>query len=102
VELAGGGGTARLYSLLHEGRFVLLERGGGSSPSARLALPRACTRIEYVAGRGADLPAATLIRPDGYIAWASDEHEASARAAQARVAVRDWCGPTEGREADDE
>ena len=35
--------------------------------------------------------AAELARPDGYIAWASDERDASLRAGQARAAVRAWC-----------
>ena len=41
---------------------------------------------------GTRLPAAALVRPDGYLAWASDERDGPARAAAARAAVRWWCG----------
>jgi hypothetical protein len=34
-------------------------------------------------------PAVVLVRPDGYVAWASD----SADAGTVRAAVREWCGP---------
>jgi 2-polyprenyl-6-methoxyphenol hydroxylase-like FAD-dependent oxidoreductase len=57
--------------------------GGGQDP---------VRRVRYRRCQGARLPAAVLARPDGYIAWASDEHEASLRPGQARAAVRAWCG----------
>jgi hypothetical protein len=34
-----------------------------------------------------------LVRPDGYVAWASDNPDPEARADAARAAVRHWCGP---------
>jgi hypothetical protein len=40
---------------------------------------------------GARLPAAVLVRPDGYIAWASDEPDPARRAAAAAAAVQHWC-----------
>ena len=49
-------------------------------------------RVRYRRCQGARLPAAVLARPDGYIAWASDERDASLRTGQARAAVRAWCG----------
>jgi 2-polyprenyl-6-methoxyphenol hydroxylase-like FAD-dependent oxidoreductase len=39
------------------------------------------------------LPATVLVRPDGYIAWASDDPDPAARAAAARAAVHLWCCP---------
>ena len=33
-----------------------------------------------------------LVRPDGYLAWASDEQDFQSRARAARAAVRWWCG----------
>jgi hypothetical protein len=38
-------------------------------------------------------PAVALVRPDGYVAWASDDPDPAARAAAAERAVRLWCGP---------
>ena len=63
VRLAGGG---RLYEALRGGRFVLVApRGGGDGVEereGRLAVE------EWASGRGT----AVLVRPDGYVAWASD------------------------------
>jgi hypothetical protein len=109
LDLAGGG-TARLYGLFGEGRFALLEAAGqdGSTGAADSAGPGGAgphgagpggagaadlvRRVRYRRCRGARLPAAVLARPDGYIAWASDERDASLRTGQARAAVRAWCG----------
>jgi hypothetical protein len=33
-----------------------------------------------------------LVRPDGYIAWASGEGDGVARAMAVRSALADWCG----------
>jgi 2-polyprenyl-6-methoxyphenol hydroxylase-like FAD-dependent oxidoreductase len=49
--------------------------------------------LTYKATTAARLPATVLVRPDGYIAWASDNPDPAARAAAARAAVRLWCGP---------
>ena len=53
----------RLYELLRDGRFVLLTRGAAAAerPGVRVA-----------AHTDPRLPAAVLVRPDGYVAWASD------------------------------
>ena len=108
LDLAGGG-TARLYGLFGEGRFALLEAAGedGSTGAADSACPGGAgltsrpgragaadlvRRVRYRRCRGARLPAAVLARPDGYIAWASDERDARLRTGQARAAVRAWCG----------
>jgi hypothetical protein len=95
VDLADEGGSARLYSLFGEGRFVLLEVDGaapaGSGPASDGLEP--VRRVRYRRCHGARLPAAALVRPDGYIAWASDERDPAARAGQARAAVRAWCSP---------
>jgi hypothetical protein len=104
LDLAGGG-TARLYGLFGEGRFALLEAAGqddstGAADSAGTGGARLggagtadlVRRVRYRWCQGARLPAAVLARPDGYIAWASDERDASLRTGQARAAVRAWCG----------
>ncbi|MGY4710305.1 FAD-dependent monooxygenase [Mycolicibacterium sp. CBM1] len=60
----------RLAELLHDARPVLLDLSGGAATEAA----RGHTdRVDVVAGRLAGGPAAMLIRPDGYIAWATDE-----------------------------
>ena len=90
AELADGT-TARLYDLLRDGRFVLLV---DPADPANLddGLP---AQVRIVGGRVAGLPPAVLVRPDGYIAWASDERRLFARAAAASRAARLWCGPRE-------
>jgi 2-polyprenyl-6-methoxyphenol hydroxylase-like FAD-dependent oxidoreductase len=71
-------GETRLYELLRHGRFVLVT-------TADVDLDRPDT----VSAIHADprLPAAVLVRPDGYVAWASD---AMPTAAEARAAVDHW------------
>jgi hypothetical protein len=58
----------------------------------RNVLPDQVRQVRYTRADGTRLPAAALIRPDGYLAWASDEPDASARATAAEAAVRWWCG----------
>ena len=113
------GSTTRLYDLFHDGRFVLLEAKGAEVPgsgagggglaeggitgagagaagagagAARDGLPDQVRYVRYVRADGTRLPAAALVRPDGYLAWASDERDALARATAARAAVGWWCG----------
>jgi 2-polyprenyl-6-methoxyphenol hydroxylase-like FAD-dependent oxidoreductase len=106
------GSTTRLYDLFHDGRFVLLEADPGGVPGAvarvakagvagagagvagveREDLPDHVKQVRYTRADGTRLPAAALVRPDGYLAWASDERDASARATAAGAAVRWWCG----------
>ena len=87
------GDTTRLYDLFHDGRFVLLEAdGGGAVGAERNDLPDQVRLVRYAHVAGTRLPAATLVRPDGYLAWASDERDALARARAARAAIGWWCG----------
>jgi 2-polyprenyl-6-methoxyphenol hydroxylase-like FAD-dependent oxidoreductase len=112
------GTTARLYDLFHNGLFVLLEAAApegngapardGTAPegtgqdgtgqdgtgqdAAGNGLPDQVRSVRYTHCAGTRLPAATLIRPDGYLAWASDERDPRARARAARAAARWWCG----------
>ena len=84
VDCAGG----RLYELLRDGRFVLVT-DAASAPADRSA--GQSTGVVVAVRRGGDdrrLPAAVLVRPDGYVAWAAD------RPARAEIdaAVAGWCG----------
>jgi len=75
-----GAGGQRMYEVLRGGKFVLV--GGDATGWA--------DRVDTVAGGPAGkLPAAVLVRPDGYVAWASDRPDPDA----VRTALRDWCGP---------
>jgi 2-polyprenyl-6-methoxyphenol hydroxylase-like FAD-dependent oxidoreductase len=85
--LGTGGAPTRLYELLRDGRFVLVGRSaqdGGVTESWK-------GDVEYAAS--AQVPhALELVRPDGYVAWTSDEADPEARAAAAREALTQWCG----------
>ena len=110
------GTTARLYDLFHNGLFVLLDAAApegngaaardGAGPdgatqdagqnagqdAAADGLPDQVRRVRYTHCAGTRLPAAALVRPDGYVAWASDEPDPQARARAARAAAGWWCG----------
>jgi 2-polyprenyl-6-methoxyphenol hydroxylase-like FAD-dependent oxidoreductase len=82
----------RLAELFHDGKFVLLD----AAPRAgRPVLPDRVVNVACrPAGRrqaGPRLPTAALVRPDGYIAWASDDPDPGRRAAAASAAARHWC-----------
>ena len=57
------GGT-RLYELLREGRFVIVTK-------ADLEVDR--PDVVHAVHHDNELPAAVLVRPDGYVAWADDQ-----------------------------
>jgi 2-polyprenyl-6-methoxyphenol hydroxylase-like FAD-dependent oxidoreductase len=84
------GSAARLYELFHDGRFVLLERG---APPATARLPGPVKEVRYQRSPGVRLPPVMLVRPDGYVAWASNERDPAAREQAVRAAVSQWCGP---------
>ena len=75
----------RVAELLHDARPVLLDLTGGCSVTH--------DRVDVVVGAMADPPAAALlIRPDGYVAWAADTIDATAK--RNLVAALDrWFGP---------
>ncbi len=67
-------GGRRLYELLREGRFVM-------STTDDVDIDRADVIHAVHHGRG--LPAAVLVRPDGYVAWADDRPPTASHAAAA-------------------
>jgi 2-polyprenyl-6-methoxyphenol hydroxylase-like FAD-dependent oxidoreductase len=84
-----------VYEALREGKFVLT---GAEVASDRV--------VSLPGTRPPGLPAVVLVRPDGYVAWATDGagrgRDASSEparpqdrsdAAEIRAAVEQWCGP---------
>jgi 2-polyprenyl-6-methoxyphenol hydroxylase-like FAD-dependent oxidoreductase len=84
VPLAGGG---RLYELLRSGRFIVLAGAGQALPAAGGWADRI-----RLAQRTRPEPRLILVRPDGYIAWASDEPADQVREHDLRSALTRWCG----------
>lgn len=79
-----------LYDLLRDGRFVLVAATGmagvdsiGTRWSDRVRTVQ--VRPDAVEG----LPAVVLVRPDGYVAWASD----APMDVDVVEAIQSWCGP---------
>lgn len=70
----------RLYEHLRDGRFVLVTRD-----PLTLDGPPAVRGVRSAALSG---PAMVLVRPDGYVAWASDEMLTAPRTS---AAIAEWC-----------
>ena len=95
LDIAAADGPLRVFSLLHQGRAVLINFGepgrvGVSGWADRVRLvdaqytgPWELPAVGVVSG-----PAAVLIRPDGYVAWAGDRVDAGVTDALAT-----WLGP---------
>jgi 2-polyprenyl-6-methoxyphenol hydroxylase-like FAD-dependent oxidoreductase len=85
ADLITPGGATRVHELLRAGRPVLLVLNGNGVP----AVPEWHDRVEIVGAESRDrrwrvpgvggipAPAAVLLRPDGYVAWASEEPTAA-------------------------
>jgi 2-polyprenyl-6-methoxyphenol hydroxylase-like FAD-dependent oxidoreductase len=78
----------RVAELLHEARPVLLDRTGGVASAVAAAW---ADRVDVVSAAMADGPAALLIRPDGYVAWATDTF-GTGDAERLRAALTRWFG----------
>jgi 2-polyprenyl-6-methoxyphenol hydroxylase-like FAD-dependent oxidoreductase len=85
VALAGGG---LLAAHTHSGAFVLLDRTPDGA-LGRVAAPWA-PRLVSVADPGGE-PAGLLVRPDGIVAWAGNDHTRGLKAALHR-----WAGEPSG------
>ncbi|MDT4918632.1 MAG: hypothetical protein QOH89_3332 [Pseudonocardiales bacterium] len=83
-DVAGADG--RLYELLRDGRFALL--GGSRVDQVGARWSDRVRAVHAARGAIADLPGVVLVRPDGYVAWASD----SPTTGDIEAAVTQWCG----------
>ena len=92
------GPAVRVAEFFHEGRFVLLQETPRGADAGQVIdtddLPKHVKAVTYTGCKPGVLPPATLVRPDGYVAWATDERSPQARALAARQAVRHWCEPS--------
>ena len=100
IELATTNRRARIHELLRPARPVLLDLAGDTKPLDALA--GWSQRLQVVAARGeldqweipnigtVPAPAAILIRPDGYIAWATNGRPDPTAL---QNALTTWCGP---------
>ncbi|PXX54593.1 3-(3-hydroxy-phenyl)propionate hydroxylase [Nocardia tenerifensis] len=96
-DLSAAGGETRVYELLRSARPILLRLNGNRIPSVdgwqdRVDVVDALARDERWAVPGVGdiaVPAAVLIRPDGYVAWVSDEFGAEGLP----EALGTWFGP---------
>ena len=85
-ELTLDDGT-RLAELLHHARPVLLDLSGGGFAASAGAW---ADRVDLVTGGSADTSvAALLVRPDGYVAWATDSPDGPGLS----EALARWFGP---------
>ncbi len=74
--------NGRLYELTRRGRGLLVDRTG------RLSVDGWADRVDHVVDHGEHLPApAVLLRPDGHVAWAGDQHS------DLPAALSRWFGP---------
>jgi hypothetical protein len=86
VTVAG----TRLAEALRTGRFVLID-STASGDAAHVARERYEDKVTTLTGRpegrgATTLPAVTLVRPDSYIAWATDSPS------DVDTALAEWCG----------
>jgi 2-polyprenyl-6-methoxyphenol hydroxylase-like FAD-dependent oxidoreductase len=92
IRLASGkAGKTRLYEILRGGRFVLLTPAGAGAAIGR----RWTDRVDSATPADATLPI-VLVRPDGYVAWATDETAPASRDEALRTALTRWCGQPTG------
>jgi hypothetical protein len=73
----------RVYEALRGGGFVLVDTTGWAETARRHDV--AVVPVPHRHGA----PAAVLVRPDGYVAWATDARDTGA----VDAAVRGWCRP---------
>ncbi|MGB9302758.1 MAG: FAD-dependent oxidoreductase [Mycobacterium sp.] len=75
----------RFYEVMRSGRFVLVTARETAVATAGTDWPG----VDHVFHTDSTLPAAMLVRPDGYIAWASGQ---APGAAELSAVLNRWCG----------
>jgi 2-polyprenyl-6-methoxyphenol hydroxylase-like FAD-dependent oxidoreductase len=90
----------RVYEALRTCRFVLVDRTAGAVGGAGDWSDRVVTvsidpasSLDPASRAGRRSPVAALVRPDGYVAWATDRPDDSDGL---RAALTSWCGPGAG------
>ncbi|MEV0703002.1 FAD-dependent monooxygenase [Saccharopolyspora sp. NPDC050389] len=87
-----GTGTVRLAELTANARPLLLDLTEGAELSENLS--GWSHRVEVVSGRAEASATAILLRPDGYVAWASSSTHPDAQERRTlREALTTWFGP---------
>lgn len=92
-----GAAPVRLYELMRDGRFLLLDLGadGRAADLTEAWGSRVCpVRVDGPVPELAGV-SALLVRPDGYAAWVDGENGPEGREERTRRALNRWCG-TEG------
>ncbi|WP_406334248.1 FAD-dependent oxidoreductase [Streptomyces sp. NBC_00203] len=89
-----GASPVRLYSLMRDGRFLLLDLGEDGRRAAvteawgsRVSPVRVGVPVPELPGVGA-----LLVRPDGYAAWVDGAEDADGGEERLRRALHQWCG----------
>lgn len=96
LDLVSTEGATRVFTLLHEARFVLLNLS-----NAALDIEPWTSRVKRIDAKyngewelpvvgEVTAPAAVMIRPDGYVAWVGDGTDRGLASA-----LTTWCGPPE-------
>ncbi|RFU38220.1 FAD-dependent oxidoreductase [Actinomadura logoneensis] len=88
VRLGGGG---RLYRTLRDGGFALVV--AANDPAVTYLVERHWAGRVHCVPAGGQTRTTALVRPDGHIAWATDETAPERRAQEIREALERWCGP---------
>jgi 2-polyprenyl-6-methoxyphenol hydroxylase-like FAD-dependent oxidoreductase len=88
VECEGG----RLYELLRHGGFVLIDATASGAATEAVEFSPGIVRAVRTRKHGdPTVPAVTMVRPDGYVAWACDDTGDLMQ--RVERAVQEWCGP---------
>ncbi|MFC4496581.1 FAD-dependent monooxygenase [Streptomyces ovatisporus] len=87
LALGPGPSCGRLYEVLREGKFVLVTPPG-AGPAPGVVDEDLVVHAQSAGGEGGKRTRSLLIRPDGYIAWASDAPDLEGL----RHALAQWTG----------
>ncbi|MFC5213771.1 FAD-dependent monooxygenase [Streptomyces coerulescens] len=91
LPLSGDTRVGRLYEALRTGRFVLLATGSLEAYAHEREVYD--VDVHRVAEeRAAAVPPLILVRPDGYIAWATGRPDPTRRRDELTDALEHWCG----------